>query len=608
MQYVNVDPVGVSPKRFNSSTATLSVPAGARVVRAFLYWGADLARGVTVGHAADGAPGGETRTPTPLGAGVSEDRHRQLHDHRRATARPRRSLEGHRELVQPAWQPPRLRLPAASRRDQRDPEPHWPRPTASYATVANVQAGKGNNRHGGWTLVVVWENDTAVWRNLTLFDGFDFVQVSGGEELVVGPLRVQRLPDRVERAGRCARHDLDLRGRPQHRRRLPVARGSQRLVLVPHLPRRTTPRIRWTTSSTARSRASGVTSPAKPRTTRTNLGYDLDAPSIPEGTIHNGATAAAVCLGIGRRHLLLRRPGLRHAYPRTEPRHHQDGRQHQRLIRATSSPTRSPSRTRSARRARRPRTSLPTWSSSEPIPSGLEFVRFVINPPATPLPIDSCGYNAGAVRIDCKVGTLQPDGTFTYSYQAQVTGAAQGSAPATLTNTACFQANSEDQPASCFDGCASAGVDRPACAAAVRRSRRDEDGLGDDRQAGRQSRLDARCTQLRARRVDQLHRDRRLPGNVGFASLATSPSGLTCTTPPSRLERHDHLHGCARKRSGAAGAWQRFKLTIVGKVSATTADGTVLLNVATVSGMEAEPVPDPHPQPRQRTLPRRRAG
>src|SRR4249919_1302815 len=56
MQYVNVDPGG---SRFDSSTATLSVPTGARVVRAFLYWGADLARGVTSNTAADGAPGGE---------------------------------------------------------------------------------------------------------------------------------------------------------------------------------------------------------------------------------------------------------------------------------------------------------------------------------------------------------------------------------------------------------------------------------------------------------------------------------------------------------------------------------------------------------------------
>ena len=43
MKYVNVDP---GDGHFDSSTAALTLPAGARVVRAFLYWGADLARGV----------------------------------------------------------------------------------------------------------------------------------------------------------------------------------------------------------------------------------------------------------------------------------------------------------------------------------------------------------------------------------------------------------------------------------------------------------------------------------------------------------------------------------------------------------------------------------
>ena len=48
-------------------------------------------------------------------------------------------------------------------------------------TVANVQAGRGYNRHGGWTLLVAWESSTAAWRNLTLFDGFAFVQVEAGQ-------------------------------------------------------------------------------------------------------------------------------------------------------------------------------------------------------------------------------------------------------------------------------------------------------------------------------------------------------------------------------------------------------------------------------------------
>ena len=55
-------------------------------------------------------------------------------------------------------------------------------------TVANVQAGRGFNRHAGWNLLVAWESPTSAWRHVSIFDGFDFVQVQGGQQLVVGPL------------------------------------------------------------------------------------------------------------------------------------------------------------------------------------------------------------------------------------------------------------------------------------------------------------------------------------------------------------------------------------------------------------------------------------
>ena len=55
-------------------------------------------------------------------------------------------------------------------------------------TVADVQAGTGLNRYAGWNLIVVWETPSAAYRNITLFDGFAWVQVQGGQQLVVGPL------------------------------------------------------------------------------------------------------------------------------------------------------------------------------------------------------------------------------------------------------------------------------------------------------------------------------------------------------------------------------------------------------------------------------------
>ena len=45
-------------------------------------------------------------------------------------------------------------------------------------TVANVQAGRGTDRYGGWALVVALQDPTEPLRNLTVFDGYAVVQQS----------------------------------------------------------------------------------------------------------------------------------------------------------------------------------------------------------------------------------------------------------------------------------------------------------------------------------------------------------------------------------------------------------------------------------------------
>ncbi len=60
MVYVNVDPSG---GWFDSSTATLTLPAGATVVKAFLYWAGDLSEGInrpTTNPPSFAAPGGNS--------------------------------------------------------------------------------------------------------------------------------------------------------------------------------------------------------------------------------------------------------------------------------------------------------------------------------------------------------------------------------------------------------------------------------------------------------------------------------------------------------------------------------------------------------------------
>ena len=48
-------------------------------------------------------------------------------------------------------------------------------------TAADVQAGRGNDRHGAWTLVVIYADSSLPYRNMAIYDGLINVQVAGGQ-------------------------------------------------------------------------------------------------------------------------------------------------------------------------------------------------------------------------------------------------------------------------------------------------------------------------------------------------------------------------------------------------------------------------------------------
>ena len=54
----------------------------------------------------------------------------------------------------------------------------------TYA-LANLQAGTGQNRYGGWSSVIAYEDDTAAARNLTIFDGYDTISTGNPKTLTV---------------------------------------------------------------------------------------------------------------------------------------------------------------------------------------------------------------------------------------------------------------------------------------------------------------------------------------------------------------------------------------------------------------------------------------
>jgi large repetitive protein len=130
---------------FTSSRAALTLPPGASVLFAALYWGADTSAG-TSGMAAPNAalrtqvlfqtPTATTYTPlTGTQIGISGTRY---HAFANVTS-----------LVQAAG-------------------------NGTY-TVANVQSGTGNDRYAGWSLVIAYTDPSEPPRNLTIFDGFAIV-------------------------------------------------------------------------------------------------------------------------------------------------------------------------------------------------------------------------------------------------------------------------------------------------------------------------------------------------------------------------------------------------------------------------------------------------
>jgi uncharacterized repeat protein (TIGR01451 family) len=166
MEYVDVD---ADPTTFDSSTATLSLPSGVTVLFAGLYWQADTSAGA-----------GGTGAPDPLandtvsfaapGGGYVTTVADQLDT---STSQPTR-YQGFADVTST--------VQAAGSGDY---------------TVAQIQAGTGGDRYGGWALVVAYNDPAQPPRNLTVFDGFQTVgpgnpdvaiPVSGFQTPLSGPV------------------------------------------------------------------------------------------------------------------------------------------------------------------------------------------------------------------------------------------------------------------------------------------------------------------------------------------------------------------------------------------------------------------------------------
>ena len=246
---------------FNSSSATVVVPAGAAVAHADLYWGGDLASDRTArcaGATAVAAPAPERadRVRVRLDAGNGADyvsvRASTVDGLRTANGRTYQSHANATRLFDG------VRSPDVS--------------TPVVVTVANAQVAQGADCAGAWTIVVVYRRSGAPadgHRTVLLFDGL----------AAPGKPRTVR-PDGFRAAG-------------------PV---EARLGVVGYGGRRATPKVNGNAVQTSGlnddgAGSNGAVSDGDGKTG--DADFDTGAAPVPDGAIAPGATSAVVSLPDG---------------------------------------------------------------------------------------------------------------------------------------------------------------------------------------------------------------------------------------------------------------------------------------------------------------------
>ena len=194
---------------------------------------------------------------------------------------------------------------------------------AGEYTVANVQLGTGKNadQSGGWALEVFYEDPTQPSRNITVFDGFQFVTADQRGRRA-DHAQAGRVPHPAHRPGALAGGARRLRGRPRPHGRLgapqreeadqlaePAGQLLQQLAVHPHrhlhrqaaeLPqparvRRRLPRRRTATWATTRAPRRWSCRPSATATppAAVSIATDLFAPTItPTKTVDKAIGAA----------------------------------------------------------------------------------------------------------------------------------------------------------------------------------------------------------------------------------------------------------------------------------------------------------------------------
>jgi large repetitive protein len=615
MVHVNVDPGG---GRFNSSGANLTIPAGAHVVKAFLYWAGDLSRGVENGQGSrtgSAAPGGDTPTGQPP---HNADKPHQINS-TYGIVRLRAGVGNTYSTINAFSQgAPQARWDSVSSWYSTAPSASTPEggsPGWAYqvradvtnelnnallarkvrrtganvtmpVTVANVQAGTGLNRYAGWNLIVVWETSDAAYRDITLFDGFAWVQVQGGQQLVVGPLDFSGFQTPAN--GNVDAHvtvwategDRGITGDY-----LSLGNKSASCTALAKQRDAAHPVDNFFNSTISKS---GVDVGGRSPSFSNQLGFDLATLAVPEGTIGNNQTAASLCLGTsGDTYFfgglvfdtLIKAPNL-HISKVADHTTANPGD----VVNYTTTVTNPSMRAPDDPLAGTPVNAATNLTVSDPLPSGLDFSGFTDDAGGR------CTYVPAVRAITCGVGVLQPDATLTFAYNATVSAAAQGDTPTSLANYACFAANSEDQPNVVFHGCDVSTVVVPPIPPAPEPADLGVVKTVSDSTVKPGATLTWTVVGTNygpATSTGVVLADL-LPAGVQFVSASASPE-LMCTTPAVGATGSSVTCTAPSVPAGSS-----LTLKIVATVPPGTPNGTILQNFATVSGDQPEPLPDPH--------------
>ena len=148
MGYVDVD---ADPTTFDSSRADLSLPAGSTVLFAGLYWGADTSAGGSGAAAPNAAANNTVKLAVPAGAYQTVTAS-QLDTGTSSLTR----YQGFADVTS--------KVQSGG--------------SGTY-TVANVQAGTGSDRYGGWALVVAYHDAAQNLHWIGVYDGYSQLNFGG---------------------------------------------------------------------------------------------------------------------------------------------------------------------------------------------------------------------------------------------------------------------------------------------------------------------------------------------------------------------------------------------------------------------------------------------